>query len=114
MAYIRINCLCQDGSLLAEMSISQRVAKLVYMIKMAYFLFHCRGRMDQFRSNLPTLHGDSLSVPASLFILLEEAKQAAFDERPPAMIFESIKGLEICMHGIRMRYSDFSKIYCAS
>ena len=114
MTYIRINCLCQDGSLLGEMGISQRAAKIVYMIKMAFYLWHERGRIDQFRSNLPALHGDTLSVPASLFMLLEEAKEAAFDERPPAIIFESIKGVEICIRGIRIQYNLFPTIFSAS
>ncbi len=66
--------------------------------------------MSIFDLNLEILHGNALNVPASLFMLLEEAKEAAMNERPPAIVFETVKGREISIFGIRMQYRMFPLI----
>lgn len=116
MTFLRVSCLLPNGALLTEERIGQNAARIVYIIKMVYYIYYREGpgRWDDFERNLGALHGDGMNVPASVFMLLKDAKKAAFEQRSPIAIFETRPGFEINFFGKLVRYDKFPLIVQAS
>lgn len=116
MTFLRVSCLLQDGTFVKEEKIGQKAAHIAYMIRMTYYLWHRQSddRWRTLRENIHVLHGDDMAVPASVFMLLKDAKKAASEQRPPTAIFEIQSGYEIKFFNHRIRYDEFPPILNAS
>jgi superfamily II DNA helicase RecQ len=112
--FMRLSCIRKDGSLMPAEYVSQLGSKLIYFMKMIYYLY-CEldpnvglGRFDDY---IDMIQGDSLRFSTTIYIITSDAFNYASTLKKLPIIIETIPNKQINLKGIQVDFKNMGVCY---